>query len=457
LHSIKSTLVKTRNVLSREYIYLVVVNIINVYLMIIGWNYYDVNYFIAWYNEYFKTGRILEIYTSELKVAYPPLAIFHFVLTHAVATWLFGENLLAQVVINKIPLLIAFNTIYFILRRHYGRIAGYLWLATFSAYSLILSYQFDLTASLFILLAITSLKYKKYTATGVYLALASLLKQTLGVLALPVVLYLYKKRAIRELKQFLLGVVLTVGVFIAPFFITSPTAFLDKILFFHARRPPQYMSIWAIPLYYYKYELNIIVELVSTVWIIPFLAYLVLTVFNMWWKLETNYNDEYFIIVKYMVLLVAGLVFLNKIGNINYLVWTAPPLIVFTSLLRDQKVKKSIVNLYVFINSIISFVFGFIMFATPLIAGSDYIFVAEDWKWVPADKFIYDCLSSDPSNFVYGFIIFLRSIPAVREAAYSISITHHYTMVFTILIYSIAAFYIVYLVYKYNDNQSPRA
>jgi len=35
---------------------------------------------------YFKTGRILEIYTSELKVAYPPLAIFHFVLTHAVAT-----------------------------------------------------------------------------------------------------------------------------------------------------------------------------------------------------------------------------------------------------------------------------------------------------------------------------------------------------------------------------------
>jgi len=340
LHSIKSTLVKTRNVLSREYIYLVVVNIINVYLMIIGWNYYDVNYFIAWYNEYFKTGRILEIYTSELKVAYPPLAIFHFVLTHAVATWLFGENLLAQVVINKIPLLIAFNTIYFILRRHYGRIAGYLWLATFSAYSLILSYQFDLTASLFILLAITSLKYKKYTATGVYLALASLLKQTLGVLALPVVLYLYKKRAIRELKQFLLGVVLTVGVFIAPFFITSPTAFLDKILFFHARRPPQYMSIWAIPLYYYKYELNIIVELVSTVWIIPFLAYLVLTVFNMWWKLETNYNDEYFIIVKYMVLLVAGLVFLNKIGNINYLVWTAPPLIVFTSLLRDQKVKN---------------------------------------------------------------------------------------------------------------------
>jgi len=30
------------------------------------------------------------------------------------------------------------------------------------------------------------------------------------------------------------------------------------------------MSIWAIPLYYYKYELNIIVELASTVWVIPF-------------------------------------------------------------------------------------------------------------------------------------------------------------------------------------------
>ncbi|MCC6054722.1 MAG: hypothetical protein LM589_05350 [Thermosphaera sp.] len=435
--------------LFKSYADIIITSVLATYIAIIGWNYYDVSYFIGWYNEYFKTGRLLEVYTSDLKVAYPPLAVILFVSTHAVAVHFFGENIIAARLIDKIPLLASFIAVYFILRRNVSRLASYLWLLTFEIYNVILSYQFDPLASLFLLLALLSFERGKYGWGGLYIALASLFKQVLGILLVIPMIYLYRGKESRELVKLLSVVSVVVAIVVMPFLMASPLAFIDKIMFYHAKRPPQYLSLWAIPIYASGYDQGMIdlSQQISSYWIIFFLVYIVMVCFYAYREAVGSARGYY---VKHFTLLTIGLLLFNKVGNTNYFLWLAPLLIVFISRIGNSVVKKRLVFAYVFTSLLIGVLFGFLSGYVHLIAGIEYIFIFEDFKWIPSQKFLYDCIGSDPFNLNYRAVLYLHSINAVREGAASLAVVHHYLIVCIIIVYVVILVYFIKSLYKYG-------
>lgn len=417
-----------------------------IYISISGWNYYDIRYFIAWYEEYVKTGRLLEIYSSQLKVAYPPLAILLFVIPHGFAT-LISSNIIIWRLIDKLPLIASYNAGYFILRKHYGKLASYLWLVNLVALSFIYSYQFDIVASLFILLALLSIEKKNYKLYGLFIALASLIKHAIALLGIIPVIELARSKNWRELLGYLGVAITTAAIFIAPFTIVNPWSFIEKVILFHARRPPQQLSIWAIPAYLANYDLSAIPAFYYNIWTIALVIYLLL-VLRLAWRDRVETTLDYYI--KYHVLILAGFLVLSKVSNIPYFLWITPSLILLISKLKntDKKLANDMISLYLFTTIIITIFFGLLTTLTPVVAGYP-VFIFEDWNWIPMDKFLVEGLGYAPFDYSYLAILFIRSIPMLREASRSIAIIHHYLLVVVCVIYAISLAYFANLARKY--------
>lgn len=440
----------------RKHSLFIVIQILLLYLIISGWNYYDVRYFIKWYEEYVATGRLLEVYTVSppLKVAYPPLAILIFSFFHALVASFFPTDIIAWRIIDKLPLLISFNIVYFILYRKYGNLASILWLFNFVAYSVIHSYQFDLIVSLFILMAIISIGKEDYEKYGIYTTLATLIKHTLGILLLLPIIELLQLKDHRRLSRYL-AVIFTIGfVFIFPFFIVDPVSFIDKVLLFHAKRPPQQLSIWAIPAYLAKYDLSRVPEWLNNAWIIPFTLFTIF-VFYMFTREDTSIPKENKYI-KYIILLITGFLLLSKVNNINYFLWIAPPLIILISKLynTDEFLARKLSKLYLFTSFIISVLFGFFTVFAQLVVGYP-IFMFEDWTWIPVDEFFVRGYAYEPFNTAFVIALYFRSIPAFRETFKSIALTHHYFLVLLCILYAYALCYFMYtaLNYPYREKR----
>ncbi|MGC8982795.1 MAG: glycosyltransferase 87 family protein [Desulfurococcaceae archaeon] len=413
--TIRSKLTRARQLVG-AYGPVIIANALAIYLSVCCWNPYDVKYFIEWYEEFYAKGRLLEVYSGSEKAAYFPLAILIFVLSHDLAVKI-SSNPLVWRLIDKMPLIAAFNITYYVLTKRYGRPAGNLWLLTLSAYAILYGYQFDLPISLLILLSIIAIEREKRILYGALVTLAALIKQVTGILLLIPIVELAKKRKYRELAAYIAVSAVLASVFVLPFMLVNPLAFIDKTLFFHAKRPPQY-SIWAVPYYVSWYNVDAAPSWFYNLWLVAFALATALIVLMM--SREPEYTLKTYL--KYMIALTVGFIATTKVNNIPYLTWVSPPLIVLTALSakENQAGARKLARLFL-LAQITIVAIGITHTFPPIVAGYP-VFIAEDLSWVPADKVIVD--SGGLINIGCYLAIYLRSV-SIAKAYFSILASIH--------------------------------
>jgi len=422
---------------------IIIANIIALISAVSGWNYYDVRYFVNYWYTYFTEGRIFEIYSAPLtvKVAYPPLAIYLFVIPHFLAT-LISSNLSVIMLIDKIPLIASFNVIYFLLRRRYGNSAGNLWLLNFMVYATIAGYQFDLVAVLFLLLGFIYLTEEKYVASSIMIALSALVKQILAVFYVFVLVLLFRKRMYNTLVKSVASAFSVFLAFSLPFIIKDPWSFILKVILFHGSRYPQYYSLWAIPLYLNWYNIAVLPSWLSWAWM-PLFAVSISVVFAFFYNNASPNIDH---LLRYFVIISLLLLILNKVGNTNYYLWASPFLAIYLS--RNlQKISGRIISLYILIPLLIGLLAGLFTVFAAAVVGDDVLLV-EDVNWVPADQLV--ALSMGFSSPTYRLLIYSRSSPAFFTLFSILNSCRSVTDMFVTIIYN--AYLISILLYVIKES-----
>ncbi|ABN69618.1 hypothetical protein Smar_0510 [Staphylothermus marinus F1] len=431
---------KIRKVLTYQngLLLLLLINILLLSTAIFSWNYYDVRYFLEW-ADVVRDHGILFVYKYARKVAYPPIAVLTFVLPHLLATSITTSLPIIRL-IDKLPLIIAFNLIFIFLRNKHGLKTAYYWLANAVPYLVILVYQFDLLPALFILLAAYELAKpsRNPVKVAVYLALAILYKQILIFLALiPLIIY-YKEKRFTDLKKYVVTGIAVASIVILPFFVVDPYAFIYKVLIYHSQRYPQELSLWAIPLYLYNYDYTRLPSWITVTWL-P--IYVVALVFYFVKIIKIDRFDES-IIYKYFVIYILMTLIVNKVNNLGYLTWALPLLAIIINS------KNSMLDgsrfLYIAISWIEGILYPFVtLFAAAVVYGS--VLIIEDLSYYSALWAIER--SIDRTTFVFSFIDYMRVyFYNFFEALYrgmGISAT-----IFTLL-YNWYLAYTLYKIYKY--------
>lgn len=372
-------------------------------LLLVGgptsWNFYDVRYFIYGWYKAFTEGNLLRVYSYSTKVSYPPVPVLVFVFFHTLATSLSSGNVIIIRLIDKIPLILSFNAIYLLLKKRFGDKAGYLWLINPMGYMVIFGYQFDIITAMFLVLGYIFLIDGKYFLSGVAFSLATLTKQLVGLVPFVSLLYLYKRKEFAAAKTFLAGLVLTTVVIIAPFFAATPVDFVNKVVLFHGTRLPQYLSLWAIPLYIVNYDYANLPGVYFSLWIPVFLVFVAFITYRLLRK-ETSLDES--TLLKYIILLLIGSLLLNKVGNNNYYLWVVPFLAIFYS--RNMETLKPIeLATYIYVSIHVGFLYGFFTIFSSAVAGRP-VFIFEDQSWVSAEQLLANSMGVDS----LWFMIMLR-------------------------------------------------
>ncbi|MCD6487604.1 MAG: hypothetical protein J7K21_00060 [Desulfurococcales archaeon] len=394
--------------LNRHRFYFILINTIAVAVMLfsapVSWNIYDIRYFEEWAtiaNRY----NILYIYKYATKAAYPPVPIITFVSLYDLAIFLGGEELnpaLARL-LTKLPLIISFVLIGYILYRHYGWKTARWWYLSYASYSTIFSYQFDLLVALFLLLSYVFMFEKKsMILSGVMFSLAVLTKP-LPIVVLPLIIIFYagegKKR---ELYEFLYGSFITGIVVTLPFFIISPYDFLSKAILFHSYRLPQELSPYALPLYFSKYHYNTLPEWIPVLWLPVFIA-LYITVLA--YLIKGRYLRKCLLLSISIVLLLS--IAINKVGNNPYYIWVLPFLsIILEEMRRDIDNKFIVAYLIAPIISMLVYPF-FTLFTAAVVDG--YVFIVEDLKFYNAFDLFTESFRGAPYFNGYQWVMFCRT------------------------------------------------
>jgi len=364
----------------------------NIYLIVTvpySWLYYDVRYYIEWYNVAWSYGffvsktilseitpsiivvpkGLLYIYVYSSKASYPPLPILLFITTHSI-----GEALINNVqivrLIDKLPLIISFNILYSLLKKHYGWKAGLLWLINGFSYLTVYSYHTDLLASLFLYLSyLEFIKKNNPWRTGLYLAIATLIKPILVLTGLLYLITYLKKHDLRKTCIYISSGLITGLTITAPFLIIDPYSFITKSFFFHMNRYPQEYSIWALPIYIVNYQIILIPNIVIWLWV-PILLVSLLYIIYRFSKLEDIDEKT---LLKYMLLLLLITILFNKVGNTNYFTWCLPLLISY-AYIKELYRNTFFITTYVFVSILITIVAPFTTFYPAyVVQGSVYI------------------------------------------------------------------------------------
>ncbi|MCY0868071.1 MAG: hypothetical protein OWQ48_02420 [Desulfurococcus sp.] len=425
-------------------------NVVLLVLAVSEWNYYDVRYFVNyWFEDYFLKGRFFEIYSGPLraKVAYPPLAIYFFVIPYYVA-WSLSLNIYLTRLIVKLPLLAAFNGVYYILNKRYGGRAGDLWLLNAIGYIVVAEYQFDLIATLLLAVGFLYAAEKKYTLSAVAIALSALVKQVLAILVLFPIISQLKEEGYRSAFKSLSIVLATVLLISAPFILVDPWAFIEKTTFFHAVRYPQNYSLWALPLYMAWYDLNALPQWITWAWIIPFVA-AVLAV-TVAYYVNPPVNED--MLLGYFTIQLLLVIMLNKVGNINYYTWVSPFLAVF--LARNiRRVSYRVLALYMLTPVLTGVITGMLVEFPATVIGGD-ILIVEDQAWISAEQRVI--LSYGVDSLLYKLVIYLRSSPHMRSLFELLYEGRSVTMIISTLLYNMFLAYMVVLTARSIRESSTR-
>jgi len=294
----------------------------------IGLNYYDVMWWVSWYRIVHTHGisSLPSIYTlcepPTCKAPYLPLAIIMFIASYALATLI--PQTIRYIIIKIILVIIPAIIVFYILKKYRGIDIAILWLLSLPFLQIVLVLQFDVLISMFIMLSTLYLIINKEHYSALFNALAILIKPVAIILAPLHIFLLFIKKKYRECIKYLFVFMLTLLIFIIPFFIVAPNKFIENTIQFHSSRAPQDLSLWAILTIVEESNIADKLKFIDNLWLIPFsLCYL--TLFTIIYKANKNQIDTntlYGILTSAFPLLL--FIMFNKIGNLNYLIWIVP-------------------------------------------------------------------------------------------------------------------------------------
>lgn len=403
-------------------------------------HYYDYRYFLEWYEIAAAHGP-LQVYAHSLKTAYFPLAVSTFLATHSAGEALSRLLGLAgapispiTLLIDKLPYILAFNAIFFLLKREFGLKAGLYWLASAASYVTILLFQIDLLPTLLILLAFLETSRGRLGRSFLYTALAALYKQIFAAFFLVPLAAAVRERGLRR-ALCLLAVygALPIALACAPFAAFNPLVFAEKTLLFHASRYPQELSLWALPMYLTRYDLGSVPPFFSWAWAVPLAAYMAYLLYSMLRAGDLRGAGA----LKYYLAVGLGLLVFNKVGGENYFTWVVP---LWAALLArgSPPNRRALERLYVAIPLWILVVMPFTTQFAAAVVGGD-IFIVEDEAWEPAEGLLASSMGY--SSWLYSLVVAFRASPALYFAASALYSVMPYTMAFMAILYNASLAY----------------
>jgi uncharacterized membrane protein len=347
--------------------------------LIIGWNYYDIMWWVSWYRIVQREGAsaVLFIYTlcqpPTCKVPYPPLAVLIFVSVYAIAMLVPYQfrYIILKLCLVIVPALI----IFYIIKKRRGFDIALIWLLSLPLIQVLFALQFDVLIAMLILLSTIYITKKEYSKASIVLALATLIKH-ICVIILPLhIIFTYRENGLRKAFEYLLTFSMIALLFCMPFYIVSREDFINNLISFHASRPPQDLSIWALPTYLLEYGISTYSSILNILWIIPLAVTCLATLYiaQKEMKKMLKHDDALTSIALFTSLLLLLFITFNKVGNLNYLVWFVPTSLIALNL---RKI-KNFVSLTAILVLFIALPYSLLLWCIP---ATDYrqSFIAED-------------------------------------------------------------------------------
>ncbi len=302
----------------------------------IGWNYYDIMWWISWHKIVEDNGilAMFSIYSlcrlPACKAPYLPLAILIFLPSYAIVTFL--PISFRFVVLKILLVLLPAIAIYSILKKERGSSAALLWLLSLPFIQVLFVLQFDVLISLLVLLATYFFSNNKYHLSAITLALSSLIKPvTIILLPIYLITLLIDRKYQLMLKYFLIYAIVVL-IIVLPFFINDPINMIEGVLLFHGARAPQDLSMWAILTVVLGTNIVKSLGYIDNIWLIPFaLGYISLIIYYVQVHKNRDSNKDYRHLYLCISLVLLMFITFNKIGNLNYLVWIVPTALIALS------------------------------------------------------------------------------------------------------------------------------
>lgn len=304
--------------------------------MSLGWNYYDVMWWIQWYRVIEEHGIIgvLNIYRfcrlPECKVPYPPLAVLIFIPFYAITTFL--PQVLSIILLKMFLVLIPGLIIYMIIKRLRGSDIALTWLLCIPFLQILFALQFDVLVSLLVLLSTYMMLRNRVDKSAVYLALATLVKHVAAIIVPLHVTFLWVTGRRNYVYKYILFYILVAGCIVAPFFIVAPKEFIQHVLLFHSSRAPQDLSLWALPTLFLEDDVALRQAVIDNLWVAMFIPCYMLTIYLFYRQLRRPRAESFSVLLPlYTSILLLLYITLNKVGNLNYAVWFVPTALIALS------------------------------------------------------------------------------------------------------------------------------
>ena len=327
---------------------IVIATIVIVVAAVIVWNYYDVTIFTNWVKIYNEIG-LLNLYTmyrynESYRVVYFPLAPLTFI-----AFYNLGETTVETLVnttgintsstqlevitttllriISKLPLILSVYLTAYILYRKEGSEVTRWWFYSIPLIIAVATYQFDPVMILFLLAGSYWIAEKKWFKAGIAWGLGTAIKYV-PIILIPIAFMASEKK--KDFTKFIItfiGVVLLVTL---PFLLIDPEGFYMNVFEFHSDRPPQYLSIFNIPVLLSNRD-PVITHMVTQIWPYLFATIYVITLL----LIKPKPGDKDSIFISILALLLVFTIF-NKVINPNYLLWSYP-YIIYVLIRRKKK------------------------------------------------------------------------------------------------------------------------
>jgi len=388
------------------------------------WNWYDVSIFENWVRAYREVGlyRIYEVSlvlgNASYRVVYPPIPPIVYIVTHALAEAVVtgisrvasavpevGRVLLAAAdhlarVVLKLPLLVFTVALGVVLWRRFGSGAVYWTLVGVPTLVTLANYQFDPLVAFFLYAAVAFLDNPRW---GLYVSslaasLAVLTKPLVALPLLPLLLYTYRRYGLGGLARYV-AVLLSVGTAVVTLFlIPNPAAFVSNVLLFHSSRPPQYVSLWNLPVLL-SGRSGQVVDLVNAVWL-PVM--LVAVVASLAIPLKAKYLRVSSLedVVRLTLLVLVVILVLNKVVNPNYLLW-AYPLVIHMAFSRRGSARRTLVTYN--LGAALATLWGGLYMLIPALV-NDVVVIEETGELLPARHLLYRSLDTPLNETIQGLI-----------------------------------------------------
>lgn len=403
----------------------------NVFALLIGWNYYDVMWWTQWYRVVEANGlnALTRIYSvcspPDCKVPYPPLALLIFIPVYALST-LFPP-LIKMIILKTFIVVIPSLIVYTVIRRLRGFEEALLWISSWPLLQILFAFQFDVLIALLLLLSTLAIVRHRLGYAAMFLGLATMIKHVVAIVAPLHIIYLRFSKGWKYVMKYLGVYAIVVGAIALPFFISTPREFLNQLLLFHSSRAPQDLSLWAVATILLENQVEEVKHAVGNLWAVFFIFIYTLSLYTFWHYLKYEYERKSYsdsmVLPIYTCIVLLLFISLNKVGNLNYVVWFVPIAFAFLN--------KNHIRVIYKLTFVLGFVGGLVyafMLLIPPASAEEPVFIAEDLAYWSAkaliaqslNPYIFSLLSSisiayevylsepfsTPTDFITGFHLF---------------------------------------------------